>query len=100
MKPPLATQLEELQNIAEALEIAVQYERIQTIHPRRGGLCRIKGQYRLYVEKKTGLSERVAILLDTLSLFDLEGIFISPKLRELLEEKQKENTEKGRTLPT
>ena len=99
MKQTLSTQLEELETLSEQLAIKIIYEKIRSIHPRRGGLCQIKGEYRLYIEKKTSLSERVAILLETISLFNIDDIYVSPKLRELLDAKQTENRERGRILP-
>ncbi len=99
MKANVTSLLEELETLSEKLHVAIVYEKIRSIHPRKGGLCLIKGQYRLYIEKKSSISERAAILLDSLSLFDLEDVFISPRTRELLAAKQVENRERGRVLP-
>ncbi|MBU1240385.1 hypothetical protein KKF84_01235 [Myxococcota bacterium] len=99
MKQNVTALLEELEALAQKLHVVIVYEKIRSIHPRMGGLCRIKGEYRLYIEKKSSISERVALLLESLSLFDLEDIFIAPKTRELLLAKQVENQGRHRVLP-
>jgi len=99
MKSNISTQLQELESIASALNIDVIFEKIKTIHPRKGGLCFFKGKYRLYIEKKTSISERLAILIENIALFDLDDIFISPKIREILTLKKVTLKEKGKTLP-
>lgn len=83
--------LEQLEELAGKLGIRVRYENLQKMTPGlTGGLCRIKGEYHLMMDKRTGRQERVGLFLDALKRFELNGVYMSPKLRSLLEGKEPE----------
>jgi hypothetical protein len=64
MKPE--AMLELLETAAEQLKVRVSYEPLQTsvVH---GGLCRVKGEYRIIVDKRASAEERVTTLAAALS---------------------------------
>jgi hypothetical protein len=88
MKPEVMLEL--LEAFAEQLKVRVSYEPLQTsvVH---GGLCRVKGEYRIIVDKRASAEERVATLatavttiLGRMTELDRAALELSPKLRDVL----------------
>jgi hypothetical protein len=84
--------LEELEAVAGRLDVKVSYESLAA-SVGSGGLCRVRGEYRVIIEKRTQLGERVAALgqalaqLPALSPVPAAGagaLEISPSVRHLL----------------
>jgi len=70
--------LQELENIATKLDISVRYENGDFA----GGLCRVKEENVLIINKKNSLQKKITTLARELSAVDLSTIYILPKLRE------------------
>jgi len=49
-----------------------------------GGLCKVKGAYRIIVDKRATAEERMVTLATAIATFDTTELDLSPKLRELL----------------
>ena len=93
MKPEILLEL--LEAAAEQLQVRVSYEPLQTsvVH---GGLCRVKGEYRIIVDKRASAEERVTTLATALAqMLKLKPIqadspdggpaaVLSPKVLEVL----------------
>src|SRR3954447_24927258 len=89
MKPEVVLEL--LEAAAEKLKVRVSYEPLQTsvVH---GGLCRVKGDYRIIVDKRASAEERVTTLATALAQVmkqngiapDDTSLELSPKVREVL----------------
>jgi hypothetical protein len=87
MKPEVVLEL--LESAAEQLKVRVSYEPLQTsvVH---GGLCRVKGEYRIIVDKRASAEERVTTLATALAkLTRLEDVAhvateLSPKVLAVL----------------
>ena len=90
MKPEVLLEL--LEAAAEQLEIRVSYEPLQTsvVH---GGLCRVKGEYRIIVDKRASAEERVTTLATALAqVMKLTGpgepaetaVDLPPKVRDVI----------------
>jgi hypothetical protein len=93
MKPEVVLEL--LEAAAEQLHVRVSYEQLQTsvVH---GGLCRVKGEHRIIVDKRASAEERVTTLATALaqvlrlrSSGQVDGgnepaIELPPKVREVL----------------
>ncbi len=64
MKPEVALEL--LEAAAEQLKVRVSYEPLQTsvIH---GGLCRVKGEHRIIIDKRASAEERVVMMATALA---------------------------------
>lgn len=75
--------LQELESAAETLAVKVTYEAL-TASVGHGGLCRVKGQYRVIIEKRASVHERAATLAQGLSQLDTSHLALSPKVRQLL----------------
>ena len=89
MKPEVVLEL--LEAAAEQLKVRVSYEPLQTsvVH---GGLCRVKGDYRIIVDKRASAEERVTTLATALAQVmrqsgiaaDDAALELSPKVQEVL----------------
>jgi hypothetical protein len=81
MKPEVVLEL--LESCADQLGIRVSYEPLQAtvVH---GGLCKVKGEYRIIVDKRATSEERVVTLATALAKFDTAELELPDRLRELL----------------
>ena len=76
--------LRELESVAEKKKIKVSYENIGG-ELGAGGLCKVKGEHRVIVDKRATDGEKVTVLAQALARFPLDDVFISEKTRELIE---------------
>jgi hypothetical protein len=91
MKPEVLLEL--LESTADQLGIKVSYEPIQS-SVGSGGLCRVKGTYRIIVDKRATSEERITTLATALSTFDTSELELPQKVRVVL--KQHEGSVKHR----
>jgi hypothetical protein len=84
MKPDVLLEL--LEATAESLSIRVSYELLShgAVGIGHGGLCRVKGQYRVIIDKRATPQERVNTLAGALANFDTSGITVHNKVRDIL----------------
>jgi len=88
MKPEVL--LEHLEQAADRLGIRVSYEPLQSSVV-TGGLCRVKGTYRIIIDRRATPEERVGTLAGALAAFPptspgswLEDPEVPAKVRELV----------------
>ena len=84
MKPEALLEL--LENVADQLGIRVSYEPLQSSVV-TGGLCKVKGVYRVIIDKRATSEERVSTLATALGSFGaarLDELAMPAKVRELL----------------
>lgn len=82
MKP--TDMLAELEVVAQSLHVRVSYEAIAS-SMLRGGLCKVKGQYRVIIDKRLTPEERVNTLAESLARFEWTGLeSIAKAVRSLL----------------
>jgi len=98
-KSPKETQLQEMEALAEKLGIEIRVETLRSLHPRKGGLCKVQGTFVLLIDKKATIDERWFLFTEGLCMFDLEDEFLSPKLRSLLSERRDDLASRGKRLP-
>src|SRR5262247_3043714 len=85
MKPEVIVEL--LEGAADQLNIKVSYEPLQTSGIQtglRGGLCKVKGAYRIIIDKRATNEERVTTLATAIAGFDTSELELPQKLRDLL----------------
>jgi hypothetical protein len=82
MKPEQIT--ETLEQAAGQLGIRVRYETMTGDTAGGGGLCKLKGEWCVIIDRKTPPAERVAMLIEALAGFDTDGVFLPPQLREAI----------------
>jgi hypothetical protein len=78
--------LELLESAAAQLGVKVSYEALQA--GSSGGLCRVKGEYRLIVDKRAPLGDRVATLAHGLAQLDWSGRDLPAKVQARLRQYQ------------
>jgi hypothetical protein len=76
--------LKELEGVAEKKKIKVTYENIGG-ELGAGGLCKVKGEHRVIVDKRATDGEKVTVLAQALSRFPLDDVSISEKTREIIQ---------------
>ncbi|MFT3691833.1 MAG: hypothetical protein QM831_01745 [Kofleriaceae bacterium] len=79
--------LELLEGAAEQLGVKVTYEPLQmagVTSTMRGGLCKVKGQFRVIVDKRATDEERVATLATALGRFDISELALPAPVREAI----------------
>ena len=75
--------LELLEAAADQLSIKVSYETLGASIG-HGGLCRVKGQYRVIVDKRATPQERVTTLASALGSFDITELELPQKVRDII----------------
>ncbi len=75
--------LRELETVAEKKKIRVSYEPIGG-ELGAGGLCKVKGEYRVIVDKRATDGEKVTVLASALARFPLDDVFMSEETRALV----------------
>ena len=78
---------EELKELAEKLGVRVREEVLlrEVGYRVRSGLCRVRGEDVLFLDRHLVPEERLEVLLGALEGRDLESLYVSPALRRLLE---------------
>jgi hypothetical protein len=76
--------LEELERVAAKLGVRVSYDALGG-DVGQGGLCKVKGDWRVIVDRRATASEKAALLAQSLSRFDVEAIFMPEEVRRLLQ---------------
>jgi hypothetical protein len=78
---------EELRELATRLGIRVREEILlrEVGYRVRSGLCRVRGEDVIFLDRHLSPAERVEALLGALADRDLEAHYVSPALRRLLE---------------
>jgi hypothetical protein len=79
------------EQITEALELAatrvgvkVRYELLTGESAGAGGLCKIRGEWTVIIDRKATASDRVGMLVEALAGFDVDSIYLPPEIREAL----------------
>lgn len=78
--------LEQLEELANSLEIPVRYEQIKkesSFFP--GGLCRVKGEDILIINSMATVEDKIQILVKAVTSFDISQVYMRPVLREFLD---------------
>ena len=77
--------LKELEGLADKKGIRVAYEVMSgDLGNGGGGLCKVKGEYRVIIDKRSTPGERVTVLAQALATFSLDDVFVAPEVRELI----------------
>jgi hypothetical protein len=75
--------LQALEDVAGKKNVKVSYEAIGG-ELGAGGLCKVKGEYRVIIDKRATPGERVALLAESLGRLPLDDVYMAPEVRELI----------------
>ena len=82
--------LEHLEGFAHKLGVEVVYQRLGTDeYSTVGGLCKVKGTYKVFLDRSEPIERRIQILARALSSFDRDDVYVLPFVREILERVQR-----------
>ena len=78
--------MEYLEDLALKLGVEVVYEKLENKDfLATGGLCKVKGKYKIFIDRSETIERRTEILARALSSFDRENVYILPYIREILQ---------------
>jgi len=86
--------LGQLEELARSLGMEIRNEPLKregSFSP--GGLCRLKGEYLLIFNTKATKEDRIEALVQAVSRFDLDQLYLKPGLREFLDNYPKNKEE-------
>ena len=90
MKPEQMT--EALEQAAAQLGVQVRYDTMTGDAAGSGGLCKVKGAWWVIIDRKTPAAERAVMLIEALTSFDTDSVFLPPQVREALAARRTERT--------
>ena len=76
---------EELERISTHLGIEIRLEPLEEDGGSWGGRCTVEGKRLVIVDVHLGLPDRNRLILQALRGFNLDGIYIKPYVRELID---------------
>jgi hypothetical protein len=83
---PIPVLLDELERLAEKAGMKVHYENLEDEEVRvRGGHCRLHKERLILIDPKSAEMDRLKILIRALRETALDGLYILPAIRELIE---------------
>ncbi len=75
-----------LEDIAQMLDVKVCTVNMRKYsYSIKSGLCRVKGEYRVILDKHLHLSEKIDVLVDALQTFDFDISSLEPPIKKLME---------------
>jgi len=78
--------LEHLEDLAERLGVEIIYQKLGGEEfSVRGGLCKINGTFKVFIDRSKSVEEQIKILAHGLSVFDTEEVYLFPYIREVLD---------------
>ena len=89
MKPEQIT--EALEQAAAQVGVRVRYEAMTGDSAGAGGLCKIRGEWTVIMDRKSPPSDRAAMLVEALSQFDVDAVFLPPEIRQVLAKRRSLN---------
>jgi hypothetical protein len=78
----------ELENVCEKKKIRVSYEAIGG-ELGMGGLCKVKGEHRIIVDKRAADGDKVNVIAAALAKFTLDDVFMSEHTRGVIDRNRK-----------
>jgi hypothetical protein len=80
--------LAELEKLANRLGVTVRFDAFDAKSTAKGGLCRLRGSPFIVIDGGLPILDKIGILSEALSTFDLEAIYLPPVLRTRLERRR------------
>src|SRR5574337_679440 len=78
--------LQQLEKLAEQLGVKVLYESLdQQEFVVKSGTCILRGQLVAIIDRHLAPGDRIQVLADCLSRFDLSTVYLIPAVRELID---------------
>jgi hypothetical protein len=83
--------LEYLEDLAEKLGIEIVYQKLgEEEFSVRGGLCKVKGIFKIFIDRSKSLEDQIHTVAQGLSFFDTDEIYLFPYIRDVLEKARRQ----------
>jgi hypothetical protein len=77
--------LEHLEELATRLGVEIVYQRLEEEDfSVKGGLCKINGSFKVFIDRSKPIDEQIKILARGLSTFNIEEVYLFPYVREII----------------
>jgi hypothetical protein len=80
--------LKELETVAQKRGVRISYESLGG-ELGIGGLCKVKGEYRILVDKRAPDGDKINLIAQALGRFSFDDLFMSEQTRALLDRHRK-----------
>jgi hypothetical protein len=78
--------LEYLEDLAERLGVEIVYQKLgEEEFSVRGGLCKVNGTFKIFIDRSKSLEDRITIVAQGLSAFNTDEVYLFPYIREVLD---------------
>ena len=78
--------LEHLEDLAERLGVEVVYQKLEEEDfSVKGGLCKVNGNFKIFVDRSKTIDDQIIIVARGLSSFDTDDLYLFPYIRKILE---------------
>ena len=78
--------MEHLEDLAERLGVEIVYQKLgEKEFSVRGGLCKVNGAVKVFIDRSKPVEDQIKILAHGLSSFDTEEVYLFPYIREILD---------------
>jgi hypothetical protein len=78
--------LEYLEDLAERLGVEIVYQNLgEDDFSVKGGLCKINGTFKIFIDRSKSLEDQITIVARGLSSFNTEEVYLFPYIRDILE---------------
>jgi hypothetical protein len=82
--------LEHLEDLAERLGVEIVYQRLgEEEFTVKGGLCKVNGVFKVFIDRSKPVDEQIKILAQALSSFNTEEVYLFPYIRAILDKARK-----------
>jgi hypothetical protein len=83
--------LEYLEDLAERLGVEIVYQKLgEDDFSVKGGLCKINGTFKIFIDRSKSLEDQITIVAQGLSSFDTEEVYLFPYIRDILEKARRQ----------
>lgn len=91
-----STVFEDLEQIAEKNHIKIYTVNLKKYaYGIKSGLCKVRGEYRIILDKHLHLSEKIDVLIDALQIVAVDTEAMPPYIKRLLQKKTLPVTDQG-----
>jgi hypothetical protein len=78
--------LEYLEDLAERLGVEIVYQKLgEEEFSVRGGLCKVNGTFKIFIDRSKSLDDQINIVAQGLSAFNTDEVYLFPYIREVLD---------------
>jgi hypothetical protein len=83
--------IEYLEDLAERLGVEIVYQKLgEEEFSVKGGLCKINGTFKIFIDRTKSLEDQITIVAQGLSSFDTEEVYLFPYIRDVLEKARRQ----------